>query len=600
VAKNPVMAHRIKDVTPGALTRQTRTAALAAMSDDEGLDILVIGGGVTGAGIALDATTRGLRTGIVEMQDWAAGTSSRSSRLVHGGLRYLYNLDFGLVAEALSERGLLLEKLAPHLVTAQPFLWPLKTPVVERSYSAVGVGLYDTLAQVGSHGARVPMQKHYSRAQALTHFPDLRPDQLVGAIRFYDARVDDARLVISLVRTAARFGAYAASRTQVVSLDRDGERVVGATVMDLETGEQHRIRASRVISATGVWTEDTERLAGVGEDEGLRVLASKGIHLVFDKSRIRGTSGLFLRTEKSVLFIIPWQRYWVIGTTDTVWEPDRLHPVVTAADIDYVLEHANSVLASDLTRADVIGSWAGLRPLLQPADPTSSTKVSREHAVSELAPGFMVIAGGKLTTYRAMAEDAVDFALGATVAKQNPSITHETPLVGGSGVAAARADLQRRAPGLGWTEARVEHLISRYGSEVGELLQLIEDQPDLGRPLAAAPAYLRAEAAFAVLREGALHVEDILLHRIRLAMETPDRGLEAMPEICEVVAPLLGWSADEAAREQSAWRVRVDAVAAAAGEREDAAAARVRLSAPDLVPLAQTRSPASPRSSAAT
>ncbi|MDO5683299.1 MAG: FAD-dependent oxidoreductase, partial [Propionibacteriaceae bacterium] len=262
-------------MTLSALTRHTRSTSLQAMADSEGLDVLVIGGGVTGAGIALDAATRGLRTGIVEMQDWAAGTSSRSSRLVHGGLRYLYNLDIGLVAEALGERGLLLEKLAPHLVTTQPFLWPLKTPVIERGYSAVGVGLYDTLGQLRSPGARVPRQKHYSRSQALEIFPDLRSDQLVGAIRFYDARVDDARLVISLVRTAARFGAYAASRTQVVSLLRDGGRVVGAEVVDLETGERHTIRASRVISATGVWTDDTERLAGLGADEGLRVLASK-------------------------------------------------------------------------------------------------------------------------------------------------------------------------------------------------------------------------------------------------------------------------------------------------------------------------------------
>ena len=572
-------------MTASALTRQTRTAALAAMTDDEGLDVLVIGGGVTGAGIALDATTRGLRTGIVEMQDWAAGTSSRSSRLVHGGLRYLYNLDFGLVAEALSERGLLLEKTAPHLVTAQPFLWPLKTPVIERSYSAVGVGLYDTLAQVRSHGSRVPMQKHYSHAQALELFPDLRPDQLVGAIRFYDARVDDARLVISLVRTAARFGAYAASRTQVVSLLRDGKRVTGAQVVDLETGVAHTIRASRVISATGVWTDDVERLAGLGSDEGLRVLASKGIHLVFDKSRIQGETGLFLRTEKSVLFVIPWERYWVIGTTDTVWEPERLHPVATATDIDYVLAHANAVLTANLTRADVIGHWAGLRPLLQPADATASTKVSREHTVSEVAPGLIVIAGGKLTTYRAMAEDAVDFALGPANAQHNPSITEDTPLVGGAGVAAARATLQRRAARLGWDEVRVTHLIGRYGAEATDLVEIIAQHPQWGPPLKAAPAYLRVEAAYAVLREGALHLEDILLHRLRLAMETADRGVAAMGEVCDVVAPLLGWSATDVVREQEAWRTRVDAVAAAATETADAEAARVRLGAPDLIPL---------------
>lgn len=558
------------------------------MTDAEGLDILVIGGGVTGAGIALDATTRGLRTGIVEMQDWAAGTSSRSSRLVHGGLRYLYNLDFGLVAEALSERGLLLEKLAPHLVTAQPFLWPLKTPVVERSYSAVGVGLYDTLALAGSAtsgGPGVPPQKHYSRAGARELFPDLRPDHLTGAIRFYDARVDDARLVIGLVRTASAFGAYAASRTQVVGFVRDAGRVTGAEVVDLETNERHLIRASRIISATGVWTDDTERLAGLGETEGLRVLASKGIHLVFDRDRIKGDIGLFLRTEKSVLFVIPWQRYWVIGTTDTVWEADRLHPVATSTDVDYVLGQANSVLTSDLTRADVIGSWAGLRPLLQPADPTSSTKVSREHTVSEVAPGLIVIAGGKLTTYRAMAVDAIDFALGRTTARQNPSITADTPLVGAQGVQAARVALTRRAGEFDWDDARVDHLISRYGSEALDLVDMIRQNPQWRDPIPSAPAYLKVEAAMAVLREGALHLEDILLHRIRLAVESADRGLSALADLSDVVAPLLGWDDETIRQEQESWRCRVEAVAAATRAPDDAAAAAARLAAADVVPL---------------
>lgn len=553
------------------------------MSDQEGLDILVIGGGVTGAGIALDATTRGLRTGIVDMQDWSAGTSSRSSKLVHGGLRYLYNLDFGLVAEALTERGLLLNKLAPHLVTAQPFLWPLKMPIIERSYSAVGVGVYDTLARVGAKGQTVPMQKHYSRSGALELFPDMKADQLTGAIRFFDARVDDSRLVISLVRTAVGFGAYAASRTQVVDLIRNGGKVVGAEVVDLETGQHHAIRASRVISATGVWTEETEKLAGLGPDEGLQVLASKGIHLVFEANRIKGSAGLFLRTEKSVLFVIPWQRYWVIGTTDTVFEADRLHPVATRADIDYVLDQANAVLTSNLTRDDVIGTWAGLRPLLQPADPTSSTKVSREHTVSEVAPGLIVIAGGKLTTYRAMAEDAVDFAIGTRTAEHNPSVTADTPLVGGVRLTAARHHLQTRAEDLGWDDARVEHLISRYGSEVIDLLAMIEETPDLATPLTDAPAYLRAEVAYAVLREGALHLEDILLHRIRLCYEAADGGVSTLTELSQIAAPLLGWDQATVNREQQNWRTQVAAVAAAAQRPTDAEAADARSQATDLI-----------------
>lgn len=555
------------------------------MSDAEGLDILVIGGGVTGAGVALDATTRGFRTGIVEMQDWSAGTSSRSSRLVHGGLRYLYNLDFALVTEALSERGLLLHKLAPHLVTAQPFLWPLKVPLIERGYSAVGVGLYDTLALVGGKGSHVPVQKHYSRAGALELFPDIKPDEFSGAIRFYDARVDDSRLVLSLVRTAAGFGAYAAARTQVVELVRRGGKVVGAEVVDLETGTSHTIRASRVISATGVWTGETEQLAGLGPGEGLQVLASKGIHLVFDRDRIKGSTGLFLRTEKSVLFVIPWQRYWVIGTTDTVYDADRLHPVATRTDIDYVLEHANSALTSNLTRADVIGTWAGLRPLLQPAAETSSTKVSREHTVSEVAPGLVVIAGGKLTTYRAMAEDAVDFAIGPVTAAQNPSVTADTPLVGGVSVAAARHHLESRAAELGWDQTRVDHLISRYGAEVLDLVTMIDERPEWGEPLAAAPAYLAAEVAYAVVREGALHLEDILLHRIRLCFEAADRGVSALPELARIVSPLLDWDTARAGREQRSWRERAAAEEAAAQQPTDESAAASRSEAPDLVRL---------------
>ncbi|HLS64145.1 MAG TPA: glycerol-3-phosphate dehydrogenase/oxidase, partial [Ruania sp.] len=301
------------------------------MSGEEPLDVLVVGGGITGAGIVLDAVTRGLRTGIVDMQDWAGGTSSWSSKLVHGGVRYLYQLDLKLVAEGLRERGILLTRTAPHLVKAQPFIWPLKQPVIERIYSALGIGLYDAMAVVGMRGKAVPTQKHLSRAGVRKLFPDVRRDKLVGGIEFYDARVDDARLVMTLVRTAQSFGAHAASRTQVVDfVNGPGGRVTGAEVVDLETGQRHTIHARQVINATGVWTEDTEALAD-GE-KGLQVLASKGIHVVVPKERIQGDTGLFLRTEKSVLFIIPWQRYWIIGTTDTPWEQDRLHPVATRAD----------------------------------------------------------------------------------------------------------------------------------------------------------------------------------------------------------------------------------------------------------------------------
>lgn len=569
-----------------ALTAQSRAEALTAMSDAEGLDVLVIGGGVTGAGIALDAATRGLRTGIVEAQDWAAGASSRSSKLIHGGLRYLYQLDFALVAEALKERGLLLRHLAPHLVRAQPFLWPLKTPLVERAYSAVGVGMYDALSVLQTRGLSVPMQRHYTRSGARRIVPAIKEDALVGAIRFYDARVDDARLVVNLVRTAAGYGALAASRTQVVDLVKDGTgRVVGAQLLDLEDGHTYEVRARRVINATGVWTEQTQGLGGSGQ--GLHVLASKGIHIVVPRERIQGDAGIFLRTEKSVLFVIPWERYWVIGTTDTAWHLPLQHPVPTADDIDYILEHANTVLAEPLTRADVISTWAGLRPLLQPETKgggAESTKISREHTVTEAAPGLVVIAGGKLTTYRVMAKDAVDFALGPQAAAL-PSITETVPLTGAEGYAAAVRQRGRIARRYGWTAERVENLLHRYGAEIADLLQTIDADPSLGAPLTAAPAYLRAEVRFAVTHEGALHLEDVLQRRVRLDYEMRDRGLAAADEIVAIMAAELGWDADRSARELAAYRARVEAMAAAEQAHSDEAAVDARRAVEDLVPL---------------
>ncbi|QOR72544.1 glycerol-3-phosphate dehydrogenase/oxidase [Ruania alkalisoli] len=561
------------------------------MTSGEPLDVLVVGGGITGAGIVLDAVTRGLSTGIVEMQDWAGGTSSWSSKLVHGGVRYLYNLDFKLVAEGLRERGLLLTKTAPHLVKAQPFLWPLKTPVIERAYSALGIGLYDAMAVIGHRGMAVPVQKHYSRAGVEQLFPDVRSDQLVGGIRFYDARVDDARLVMTLVRTAQSFGAHAASRTQVVDYLKEDGRVVGAEVVDLETGTRRTIRAKRVINATGVWTEDTEALGG--NEGGLQVLASKGAHVVIPKERIKGDVGLFLRTEKSVLFIIPWQRYWIIGTTDTPWDEERLHPVATRADIDYILDHANAVLSSNLTFDDVIGVYAGLRPLVQPGTKdggTASTKVSRDHTVVESAPGLTVISGGKLTSYRLMAEHAVDHALGEADAHKRPSVTPDTPLIGAPRLEAITRQAPQIAAKYGWDKARMEHLLSRYGSDLQTLLALVDEDPELGKPLDSAPAYLRAEAVMAVEYEGALHLEDILMRRIRLFFEQRDRGVSALEELAQIVGPRLGWDEQTVRREVSAYAEMAAAEEAALGTMTDAEAEAARLAVADLVPLANLES----------
>ena len=557
------------------LTREQRATALEEMSGAEGLDVLVVGGGITGAGIALDAAARGLRTGIVEMGDWASGTSTWSSKLIHGGLRYLYQLDFALVREALSERGRLLQTTAPHLVKAQPFLWPLKHHY-ERSYSAVGVGMYDALALAGARGHRtVPIQKHLGRKGVRALAPALDPSGLVGAIRFYDARVDDARLVIDLIRTAVGLGALAASRTKVTGFLKSAHgAVTGAAVTDLATGATHEIRARRTINATGVWTEATQDLAT--STGGLKVLTSKGIHIVVPKEAIDAETGIFLRTEKSVLFIIPWPRYWVIGTTDTPWTEDVSKPVATAADVDYLLEHANEVLSRPLRRSDIIGVYAGLRPLLQPqlkpGAEAASTKVSREHTVTRVAPGLTAIAGGKLTTYRVMAADAVDHALGEALARAHPCVTADLPLVGAAGYRALAAQAGAIARERGWTLDRVTHLLDRYGDELPALLASIDDDPSLARPLGEAPAFLRAEVAWAVTHEGAAHLDDVLLRRVRLDIERRDRGLGAAEEVLEVMAPLLEWSDDDVAAEREAYAERVAQIAAAEAEATDAAA----------------------------
>jgi glycerol-3-phosphate dehydrogenase len=575
------------------LTAESRTRALAALEGSQEpateLDVLVIGGGVTGAGIALDAVTRGLSTAIVEAQDWSAGTSSWSSKLVHGGLRYLQMLDFSLVHEALTERDLLLKELAPHLVKPVPFLYPLEHRVWERAYVGAGIALYDTLAAVAPGRRAMPIHRHLSRRGIAQKFPDLAHEAAIGAVQYWDASVDDSRLVSTLVRTAVDYGAHAASRTQVVALTKSATGAVnGAVVTDLETGKDIHVRARHVINATGVWTEDTEALAG--DEGGLRVLASKGIHIVVPRERIKGTVGLILQTEKSVLFIIPWSRYWIIGTTDTPWEQDPVHPVATATDIDYVLDHANAVLAHPLTRDDIIGTYAGLRPLLQPGtkEGTGSSKVSREHTVASPAPGLTVIAGGKLTTYRVMAKDAVDFAIGQR-AHALPSVTHQIPLVGAVGLSAVRRQARAWSQRYRWSPAMLDHLLHRYGSALRELVTLCEEDPSLARPLEHAPAYLRAEIHYAVTHEGALHLEDLLLRRTRLVYEVPDKGRAALDEIAEIAAPLLGWDEQTTRSEVDAYRALADAEDAAALQADDAAAEDARSQAPDVAPMQPLR-----------
>ncbi|MFJ8130479.1 glycerol-3-phosphate dehydrogenase/oxidase [Streptomyces hydrogenans] len=558
-----------------------RAEALAAMAERE-LDVLVVGGGVVGAGTALDAVTRGLATGIVEARDWASGTSSRSSKLVHGGLRYLEMLDFALVREALKERGLLLERLAPHLVKPVPFLYPLRHQGWERMYAGSGVALYDAMSVSSGHGRGLPVHRHLSRKGALRVAPCLRKDALTGALQYYDAQMDDARFVLTLVRTAASYGALAAGRARVVGFLREGERVVGARVQDVETGGEYVIRAKQVVNATGVWTDDTQAL--IGERGQFHVRASKGIHLVVPKDRIHSATGLILRTEKSVLFVIPWGRHWIIGTTDTDWDLDKAHPAASSADIDYLLEHVNTVLATPLSRDDVQGVYAGLRPLLA-GESDATSKLSREHTVAHPVPGLVVVAGGKYTTYRVMAEDAVDEAVHGLDQRVAPCVTEDTPLIGAEGYRALWNARARIAARTGLHVVRVEHLLNRYGSLAEEVLALVAEDPSLGEPLAAADDYLRAEVVYAASHEGARHLDDVLTRRTRVSIETFDRGTLSAREAAELMAPVLGWDDSQIEKEVAHYEKRVEAERESQRQPDDLTADAARLGAPDIVPI---------------
>src|SRR5687768_17054037 len=314
-------------------SRERALAALAATTAEQPLDVLVVGGGITGVGIANDAVTRGLNTGLLEQRDLASGTSSRSSKLIHGGLRYLEMLDFGLVREALQERGLLLTRLAPHLVRPVPFLYPLTRRGWERPYVGVGLALYDAMAMLGKYEMGVPRHRHLTRRQVNRIAPDFKGDRIAGAIRYYDCQVDDARLAITVARTAARNGAHVATRVKVIGFLREGERVIGVRAVDLETGRELEVRARVVVNAAGVWSDEIQEM--VGGRGALHVQASKGIHLVVPRDRIRSEAGFIARTETSVLFVIPWGPHWIIGTTDTDWNLDKAHPAASRSDIDY-------------------------------------------------------------------------------------------------------------------------------------------------------------------------------------------------------------------------------------------------------------------------
>ena len=543
--------------TNGVLDARERGATLSRLATER-FDVLVIGGGITGAGAALDAASRGLRVALVEARDLASGTSSRSSKLVHGGLRYLEQFDFKLVYEALRERDLLVSKLAPHLVRPISFLYPLYKKVVERPYVGAGLALYDAL-----EGTRrpVPHHRHLTVRGALKLAPALSPARLAGAMLYYDAQVDDARHTLTVARTAAAHSAVVATRVSAVELLRgpDGIRVTGARVRDEETGRLLDVSAEAVVVCAGVWTDLVYELAGVRA--GYRVRMSKGVHIVVPREAVRADTGMIVRTEKSVLFFIPWGERWIVGTTDTDFSGDRAEPAATEEDVEYILAAANRVLAQPLRRSDVIAVYAGLRPLVTAEQSNGSkgskgskgsrptTKLSREHVVDVPVPGLASIAGGKLTTYRLMARDVVDAAV-ADFGREIPaSVTDQVPLLGADGLAAVRAGAGRLAEDYQVSRAAVEHLLDRYGTLAGEVLDLIRADPGLAQPLGEGHPYLRAEVAYAVTHEDALHVEDVLVRRMRLFIESADSGTGMAAEVSTIMGRLLGWNRRKRAAE---------------------------------------------------
>ena len=528
---------------------EERRAAVTSLENDS-FEVLIVGGGIVGSGALLDAVSRGMRAALVEQDDVGAGTSSRSSRLIHGGLRYLEQFHFGLVFEALAERSRLL-RLAPHLVRLEPQLFPIYGwPAVHRAFYGSGLLLYDLLGARREGG----FARHLGRDEALTWTPPLRRDGLRGGIVYHDGVEDDARYTLAVLRTAMMRGATVVTRVKAGGIVvRDG-RAVAVRGRDTLDGRDVEIRANRIVDATGVWAAQPNGPFG----RGAHVLPSKGAHLVIRRDRIDSRSGLTIRVPGKVLFVVPWPGHWLIGTTDDPWPGPPDHPAATDADVAQLLGAINRALDVDLTRDDVLGTYAGLRPLAVSDSAGASTsgstvKVSREHRVTVDANGVVRVTGGKYTTYRVMASDTIDAVLGAD-ARRRPSATADLPLVG----ALPRPDLDALAARLAATynidPVLATRVVDRHGSEAEPVLSLGAELRLLG-PLAPDVSALAAEVAWAARHELALSVGDVLARRTRLAQERPDRGEPFVRRVAHILGTELGWDAERQASETRAYLV---------------------------------------------
>jgi glycerol-3-phosphate dehydrogenase len=535
-------------VTGLTAPRRERLARLGSAH----FDIHVIGGGITGSGVALDAAARGLSVALVEQGDFAEGTSSRSTKLVHGGLRYLPMLDIPQVREDLEERGRLLRN-APHLVRPLPFVLPLygsarrplglRLPSPLRPFLPLGLawGLwaYDILA------GRERMRPHrrLTRDEARALVPPLRLGGLRAAYLYYDAATDDARLTISVLRTAVGRGALAVNYVRAVDIITDQGRATGVRLLDVLSQQSLTASARTIVNATGVWAES---VAGLTGRPSFRIRRAKGVHVVVSRGSVgvRRTALVLPETDDGRLaFVVPWQGAVLIGTTDTEWDGPPGNPSADESDVAYLLEHASRFLDVRLTRRDVLGTYAGLRPLVSAVRPHggSSAELSRRHAIFP-AGGVVTIAGGKLTTYRRMAEDVMNLVVGRPPG--SPSPTRGLCLDSAQGLAAAVPGLRTRARALGLSRRTFVHLIRTYGTETATILDLIGGRPALGQVLTPDHPHIAAEVVVAVRDEMAVTVADVLMRRTRLAHLLPRQGVEIAPRVAALVAEELGWSRD--------------------------------------------------------
>ena len=537
-------------ITPPVAARRAALDALAR----EPFDVLVVGGGITGAGVARDAAMRGLRAALVEKDDFASGTSSRSSRLVHGGVRYLEHGDLRLVFEASHERRLL-RRLAPHLVRPLAFTWPVYAGArIARWKLAAGLTLYDMLATFRN----VARHERLSAAGVLRREPRLLGDGLRGGARYWDALTDDARLTLATIRSAIAAGATVVNHARVTALVQAEGRVTGARVHDELDGGDVQVRARVVVNATGPWSDDTERLAGATTASAVH--GSKGVHLLVPRGRIGNEAALTLLGphDGRVFFVLPAGDFAIVGTTDS-FEPVSPDQVRAAeSDVSYLLDAANHFFPSArLTREDVITAWAGLRPLVaSDAHAGDPGGVSREHAVSERVAGLVRITGGKLTTYRVMARDTVDAvqrSLGERVAR---SRTAESPLAGG-GLADPLKAIGTAAT-LTRDTAVASRLVHAYGDEWREVWTIGEREPSLAQRIEPSRPYLMAELRWAVEHELAFTLADLLVRRTPIAFETRDHGRAAARRVAPLVAEWLGWSSGELEAEVERYDAEVE------------------------------------------